>query len=240
MSHQDREPLVRAWSFADGEPELLGKLDLEAATCSDIDPTAEGLVFGHGQSVRLRPLDASRRAPQRILGNLRDACLGLAIFPTGDRLASSTGPARSGSGRSTGDAPAPLRILQGPTLAGEPRSVVPSEMPMLFFSVDRQGSHLAETATDSSSVLWGISDPPEAEPVLLRQPDPAQFALGDFDPTGQWLVKGNGFTIGSGLSRPPGRACSAAALEHLLDVLHGRWPVAGLLCRRRAPLSCGP
>ena len=99
MFHQDREPLVRAWSFADGEPELLGKLDLEAATCSDIDPRASGWSSA--------TVGASGCARSTLPGGRRNGSWGTSgtrawaspSFPQAIAWLPLTGPARSGSGR---------------------------------------------------------------------------------------------------------------------------------------------
>jgi len=181
MSDGSRHLVVRSWPLPEGESKALGRSDREGRC--DVDPTGTWLAFGRGRTIRLRALDAPRPAPERILGSHRDELEDVTIFPEGDRLASVD---KSGEIRlwSMADGTrAPLRVLRGPRVT------------FASLYVSREGAHLARGATESSAYLWDLGGPPNPEPVILKRPDPASSMRGAFDPQGQWLIAGNGYTI---------------------------------------------
>jgi WD40 repeat protein len=109
----------------------------------------------------------------------------VAFFPRGDRLASVDRAGEIRLWSLAEGAPGLLRVLQGPGAPGQ----------TLILPFDSQTSYLAKDATESSAYLWDLDDPPNAEPVMLKRPDPLYFLSGAFDPVGDWLLTGNGSTV---------------------------------------------
>jgi len=182
-SKGDRDRLVRAWSLPEGTAQVLGRVDFTGLSTWDFDGTFTWQAFGRGRTVGVRPLDASHPAREQILGSHGEEVEDITCFPEGDRLASVD---RSGEIRLwsvAAGARAPLRILQGPRVMET------------FLRISPGGSHLARGVTESSAYLWELGGPPGAEPVILKRPDPLWLAPAVFDPLGQWLLAGNGFTI---------------------------------------------
>ncbi len=183
MLPEDRGPLIRAWPLPEGEPKVLGTLDLEGASGFALDPTGSRLAIVRDRTLRLRPLNTAGPATERVLGNFSGEIGAITFFPKGDRLATVS---RSGeiSLWAVGEGAMGLwRILWGTKSIWE------------GFAVDHEGLRLSGLAPLTSRYVWNLGDPPDAEPAVLRLPEPGVAASDAFDPNGQWLISSNGSTV---------------------------------------------
>ena len=109
-----------------------------------------------------------------------DQLTNASFLPAGDRLVStdSSGKIRL---RSPDAAP---RVLG--TTSGLFRGV---------HAVDREGRRVAAGDANASVAVWDLRDPPDALPLSLKRPDPADCLTTAFDSTGAWLATNNGFAV---------------------------------------------
>jgi WD40 repeat protein len=175
------ENLLRAWPLPDGESKVLGTFIFDAW---DID--AGGTWFGYilNRMVCVRPLDGPPTAPERVLGRARDELVEVAFTPKGDSLATFD---KSGEIRLWSLAarePALPRAIQGP-----------KQLFDVWLAINGDGTLLANPGMASNLHVWDLRDPPDAEPVVLKWPDPLTIASGGFDPSGRWLAQSNGRTV---------------------------------------------
>ena len=217
MDEQRPEFLLRAWPLPEGEPKVTGTLS--SPNGWDVDPTGTTLAYARGRTVRVRPLDVSRPAPERILGRSRDDVWALMFAPKGERLASidQSGEIRLWS--LAAGARAPLRILEGPKGTGPP-------LPFLFKGDE---SALATGTTDGALYVWDLNGPPDAQPAILRRPEEINLFPAAFDPSGQWLVASDGRTVAFWpLSSPRMRALHGGRLNgyFLSFTADGRWLIS--------------
>ncbi len=216
MSREDHHRVIRAWPLPEGEPAVLGTLDDSPWA---VDATGTLLGVCRGRSVRLRPLDASRPASERVLGSAEDEVWDLKFSPTGDRLASID---RSGEIRLwslAAGARAPLRILEGP------KGTAPGS-PFLF---NGDGSALATGTADGALHVWDLAGPPDAQPAILRRPDEINLFPVAFDPRGQWLAASDGRAVAFWpLSSPRMRELHGGRMNGywLTFTADGRWLVS--------------
>ncbi len=176
------ENLLRAWPLPDGEPKVLGRFICDAW---DIDAGAKWFAYIRGRKVRVRPLDASPTAPDRVLGSVPDRLFSIIFAPMGDRLASLE---VSGEIRlwSLGAGESRQRVLRGAKVF----LIDP------LFAISGDGTHLAKPTGIASSVqMWDLRDLPDAEPLVLKWPDAPNPISGAFDPSGRWLVASNGQAV---------------------------------------------
>jgi len=64
-----------------------------------------------------------------------------------------------------------------------------------IMGLDLERRRLAVASLDSSVHLWDFRDPPDAEPVVLKRPDPSYGGEAAFDSSGPWLATSNGFDV---------------------------------------------
>ncbi|MBP2672191.1 MAG: pknB 15, partial [candidate division NC10 bacterium] len=180
IDEEKRENLLRAWPLPDGEPKVLGTFK----SPWDIDASGKWFAYIRNREVRVRPLDGSASASERVLGSGRDELEDLIFAPKGELLASldKSGEIRLwslGAGAS-----ALARVLQGPKPVD------------YFLPINGGGTHLAMPSSSGSSLhVWDLRDPPDAEPVVLKWPDPMTVVSGGFDASGRWLVESTGRTV---------------------------------------------
>ena len=77
----------------------------------------------------------------------------------------------------------PLRVLRAP------------KSMELLLAADLDGTHVARAGVSGSVHLWDLRDPRDAEPVVLKRPEPLYALWGTFDSSGQWLVSNNWYTV---------------------------------------------
>ena len=213
VSEESPELLVRAWPLADGEPKVVGTLNVPGPW--GVDPSGTTLADWRGRTVRLRSLDPAQPSGERILGDARDEVQDVAFAPRGDRLASLD---RSGEIRlwsTAGGAADPLRILQGPKY----------QFSLLQF--DPEGLLLTQLGPNNAVLLWDLDGPPDPEPVVVGRPVPAPDILAGFGPGSRWLATSNALdTIEFWpLGTPRTRAIRglSSAIWHMAFTSDSRW-----------------
>ncbi|MCG6925739.1 MAG: hypothetical protein LJF30_10550, partial [Acidobacteria bacterium] len=183
MSRDDAELLVRAWPLPTGDPEILGEVKGGFSDVAGPDPPPPWLAFGRGRSVTLAELrrGASRLARERVLGEHRDEVTGVAYLRGVDRLASLDRAGEIRIWSLAADTPALVRVLRG---GGN-----------WLIGADPEGTHLATHGKNSSVNLWDLDRPSHFAPTTLQRPDLMTSTSGAFDPTGRWLLTGNGTDV---------------------------------------------
>ena len=180
LSRDDTRPLIRAWPWAGGEPATLGRLDREGGF--SLDAARRWIVYGRGRLLLRRRLDASPPPPERVIGRLKGDFADVRFLHADETLVTAEA---SGEMRLWSTAGGPSRPLEPPIGSG--RS---------FLAVDREGWRLAVAGPDTQSVeLLDLRDPPDAEPVGLRRPDPVYGLAAAFDPRGTWVATNNYLTV---------------------------------------------
>jgi WD40 repeat protein len=179
---EDPERIVRAWRLPGGEPRRVARFDPTGLTEWAVDPEYRWIAHVRDRTIYLRPTDGARQVPKRVLGRLQDE-----LWKSDSIRVSRSGRALvtlENSGDVTlwplaGDRSDPSRVFRG-------------EQSSWLLAVDEGPSRVARAGTGGIHVRT-LSDPPDAEPLVLRELDTkAGMCSGGFDPSGHWLVAFNG------------------------------------------------
>ena len=142
----------------------------------DIDPGLKWLAYGSDSGVFLHRLGS--RGTDRLLGRHAQQVREVLFDPAGQRLLSTD---ESGGFR--------LWSLPEGTLL-EARTLAPaSRFSLTAFGSD--GQAVAWTTSGEGTSVWNLSDPPDAPPLLLRQPDADVGGQSVISADGRWLASGS-------------------------------------------------
>jgi WD40 repeat protein len=173
----EEEIELRRWSFAGGDPALLGTFETEWG--SDIDAAGRWLAYTVGRRVLVRSL-ADWDAPPVEIGVHPTLVRGVSFHPDGGRVAAA-------------DAGGEIRIWSAvPTKAGEPLRVLDSGGRDLV-THDPSGRWLAAYGYDAGLGIrvWDLHAPPGAQALRLEQSAndaaPGTFELA-FDARSEWMA----------------------------------------------------
>jgi WD40 repeat protein len=183
MEQGDRHRLFRSWSLPRGEATILGTVDWDGITGASVDPAGRSFAYASGHAVHLLPFNDLRQNASRVLGRHRDAVYLVEFFPGGGGVASV-------------DKAGEIRLWPlGPSASASPRVLRGPKASDRLLAVAGDGTHLARSGVAGSLHLWDLSDPPDAEAVVLKRTDVVYMTSGGFDPSGRWLVATNDLNV---------------------------------------------
>jgi WD40 repeat protein len=197
MADDDERPLIRIWQFDRAKAENVFRRDWPVPW--DLAPSQRWIVYGRGPSIVLRTPDGYEASPERVIGRLHAEVRDVA-FVDEDEILSVDG---SGEIRVWSLPDAGFRALARPPGAIRDASMVMGGAGTLA-AVDRRGRRVAAFGPSVSVDLWGLRDPPDAEPVRLKRPEADQGAFAAFQPGGSWLAVNNTFDVAFWPLRGPG------------------------------------
>jgi len=177
----ERMRALRDWSAPEEVPGILASLDFGEVTDWDIDASGDWLVTARENGVYLDSLQDSSPERERLLGKHQAKVVWVAAHPTASRFVSGDeeGEVRMWSFSDT--APHLERTFRA--LGGMAR-LDPTDSWMVVSPSGKQ-------STRDVAYLWGLTDPPDAEPFVLRNGDSTWLNWAVFDPQGLWLVTAN-------------------------------------------------
>jgi WD40 repeat protein len=182
MSEDGSRLLIRTWPIPEGPPQVVTRLAVKGSFA--LDPMARWLAYGRGRTLILRTLGGSGPPRERALGQLQDDFADASFMNGGDRLVSfdKSGEIRLWSPTRAG----PMRVLEATS----------GTLGKIFgVAAEWEGQRLAVGGESLSIHSWDLRDPPDAEPVVLRRPDPRAGMWLAFDPSGPWLAMNNAYAV---------------------------------------------
>ncbi len=173
----DQHWIVHRWRLDDGEPSLVGALDVNTRMFA-VDVPRDVFVVGSGNELLLHRLSTLGHTPPRVIlrhSEPLDVATNLSFDPSGERMAICFADHRLFVWR-IGSDDEPL-ILEAPT----------GDCSGTAFSPD--GSLLAQASDPVGGALWDLQGPAGAEPLSLD----GHASLGlAFTPDGRWLATSSG------------------------------------------------
>jgi WD40 repeat protein len=173
---------IREWTTPDSVPEVLALLDVdEKFDLWDVDSTGEWLVTGRDNGVYLSPVHDSAPERARLLGRHPAELMQVQAHPTEPRIVSAdkTGEVR-------------MWTISGTSFRLERTFKTPYPAAVLDPSVSWMviTPWAASRASDVVQ-LWGLTEPADAEPFVLRNGSSTWVSWVAFDPRGHWLATAN-------------------------------------------------
>jgi len=179
-----RHQLLRSWPIPQGEPRILATLDTSGLTSWKLDRTGRWLVYVQDRTLYLRAVNASGGSSARILGRLPgelSIASSFEVLPGGRGVATME---KSGDVRLwwlAERAPPRTRLLRSAPSPGGSELVV-----------DDDASHLAcVRGLSGRTRLYDLLDPPDADAVVLNEPQSSQASYGTIERDGRWVVTSN-------------------------------------------------
>ncbi len=179
-----RDRVVRLWSWRGNDMTVLDvwtpphrmRFNQPGVRPLDIDPQLRWLAYGSDSGVFLHQLGS--RQPDRLLGRHAQQVREVLFDPAGQRLLSTD----EGGGFRL------WAIPDGALL--EARTLAPaSRFSLTAFRPD--GGAVSWTTSGEGTSVWNLADPPDAPPLLLRQPDADVGGQSVISADGQWLASGS-------------------------------------------------
>ncbi len=169
--------VVRRWPLSEGPSELIGEVRATETPGSALDPQRGLLIAGIGKELHLHNLERLGTAPPQVIG--RHASFfewnGLALDPTGERVAACDGEGTLRVWPLDGDGTKPERELTAPSA------------PFGGLTFNQDGSRLAMAMAGIPAAVWDLRGPAFAEPLRFGGAHAGNRAVA-FTPDGHWLA----------------------------------------------------